>query len=251
MQNRVDPGLVAWQVLLCRRRRTRIAERAGPCAGRPSYTHNNTSNICTRFKRPNDSTGFLMAKIYTRTGDAGDTGLFAGGCVRKDNPRIEAIGSIDETNAAIGVVRMELSRGGTAPEGLDDVLSEVQHRLFDLGAELAMPQPTKKSEGFLSDTDVTALEVAIDQYDAHLEPLKQFILPGGCPSAAQLHLARGICRRCERQLVALVAAAPVRREVIAYINRLSDLLFVLARAANKAHGVADVKWQRGRGSDVV
>ncbi len=226
----------------------RIAERAGPDAGRPSYTHNNTSNICAWFERPNDSTSVFMGKIYTRTGDAGETGLFAAGRVRKDDPRIEAIGSVDESNAAIGVVRMELSRGGTAPAGLDDFLSEVQHRLFDLGAELAMPQPITKGESSLSDADISAIETAIDRYDADLEPLKQFILPGGCPSAAQLHLARGLCRRCERQLVALAATAPVRREVLAYVNRLSDLLFVLARAANKAHGVADVKWCKERGA---
>jgi len=194
-----------------------------------------------------------MAKIYTRTGDAGETGLFAGGRVRKDDPRIEAIGSVDELNAAIGVVRMELARGGTAPVGLDALLSEVQHRLFDLGAELAMPQPAAKAEIPLSDADVAAMEAAVDRYEASLDPLKQFILPGGCPSAAQLHLARGICRRCERQLVALAGATTLRREVLAYANRLSDLLFVLARTANKARGVVDVNWekQRGRGVDIV
>jgi cob(I)alamin adenosyltransferase len=214
--------------------------------GRPSYTHNNTSNICAWFERPNDSTGVFMAKIYTRTGDTGETGLFAGGRVRKDDPRIEAIGSVDETNAAIGLVRMELLRGGTAPPGFDDLLSEVQHRLFDLGAELAMPQPITGGESSLTDADVAVIEAAIDRYASDLEPLKQFILPGGCPSAAQLHLARGLCRRCERQLVTLATAAPLRREVLAYVNRLSDLLFVLARAANNAHGIDDVKWAKQR-----
>ena len=189
-----------------------------------------------------------MGKTYTRTGDAGETGLFAGGRVRKDDPRIEAIGSVDELNAAIGVVRMELSRGGMAPAGMDEVLADVQHRLFDLGAELAMPQPLEKGEGSLSDADVAAIEAAIDRFDASLEPLRQFVLPGGCPSAAQLHVARCVCRRCERQLVSLAAPAPVRREVLAYVNRLSDLLFVLARAVNQANGVADVTWSQERGA---
>jgi cob(I)alamin adenosyltransferase len=200
-----------------------------------------------RGQRPGDKCIHSMAKIYTRTGDAGETALFAGGRVRKDDLRIEAIGTIDEVNAAVGVVRMELARGGTAPAGLDDLLAPVQHRLFDLGAELATPQPEKGHTDLLRDSHVALLEAEIDRYDAGLEPLKAFILPGGCPAAAQLHLARCVCRRAERRLVELAAAQPVRPQVLGFINRLSDLLFVLARAANQANRVADVKWEQGAG----
>jgi cob(I)alamin adenosyltransferase len=183
-----------------------------------------------------------MAKIYTRTGDAGDTSLFGGRRVRKDDPRIEAIGSVDELNAALGVVRMELSRSGVAPPDLDAVLARIQHRLFDLGAELAATdgKPTTS----LGDSDVSELESAIDRMEAGLEPLRAFILPGGSAAASQLHFARCVCRRCERQLVELAASESLRCEVLRYVNRLSDLLFVAARAVNQANRVADVVWQQ-------
>jgi cob(I)alamin adenosyltransferase len=184
-----------------------------------------------------------MAKIYTRTGDAGETGLFAGGRVRKDGARIEAIGDVDEANAVVGVVRMELLRGGAALAGMDDVLARVQHRLFDLGAELATPRPAEHGTNLVRDSDVAELEAEIDRYDAALEPLRTFVLPGGSAVAAQLHVARCICRRAERRIVALSVREPIRGEVLRYINRLSDLLFVLARAANQANRVPDVKWE--------
>jgi len=184
-----------------------------------------------------------MVKIYTRTGDTGETSLLGGLRVRKDDHRIEAIGSIDETNAALGVVRVELMRSGVAPAGLDDLLTTIQHRLFDGGAELASPGAAPRSVNSLSDGDVATLETEIDRWDAGLEPLRKFILPGGSAAAAQLHLARCVCRRAERRLVELAATEPVRGELVRYVNRLSDLLFVLARATNVANRVADVTWE--------
>jgi cob(I)alamin adenosyltransferase len=190
-----------------------------------------------------------MAKIYTRTGDSGETSLLGGRRVRKDDVRVEAIGSLDEVNAALGVARMELGRSGIAPWGLDELLAQVQHRLFDVGAELAIPPTPKASAGSLSDADVVALESAIDRQEAGLSRLRTFILPGGSPAGAYLHLARCVCRRAERRLVALAAADPVRGEVLRYLNRLGDLLFVLARAVNEANRVADVTWQGGARSE--
>jgi cob(I)alamin adenosyltransferase len=185
-----------------------------------------------------------MAKIYTRTGDAGETSLLGGVRIRKDALRIEAIGSIDETNAAIGVVRLELTRSGVAPAGLDDLLAEIQHRLFDLGAELAAPDAAARGKSTLSDAHVAVLETEIDRHEAELAPLRAFILPGGSAAAAQLHLARCVCRRAERRLVELAAAEDVGGELIRYVNRLSDLLFVLARAVNRANRVPDVVWEQ-------
>jgi cob(I)alamin adenosyltransferase len=186
-----------------------------------------------------------MAKIYTRTGDTGETMLFGGGRVRKDDVRVEAMGTVDELNATLGVVRMELARGGTAPADLDPLLAQMQHRLFDLGAELATPNPTGSGTNLVNDAHVATLEAAIDRFDAQLEPLREFILPGGVPAAAHLHVARCVCRRAERRVVELMSHEPVRGELLRYLNRLSDLLFVLARAVNRANGAADVTWQRG------
>ena len=186
-----------------------------------------------------------MAKIYTRTGDEGETSLLGGRRVRKDDLRIEAIGSVDEVNAALGVVRMELGRSDVIPENLDQEVGEIQHRLFDLGAELAVPSGGETRPGALGEAHVAQLESLIDRYEAELEPLRAFILPGGTPAASQLHVARCDCRRCERRLVQLTAVEPVRSEVLQYVNRLSDLLFVLARAVNRANRVADVIWEQG------
>ena len=185
-----------------------------------------------------------MAKIYTRAGDEGETALYGGGRVRKDDRRIEAIGAVDELNAALGVVRMELARGGTAPAGLDERLAGVQNRLFDLGAELATRRPDECGTNLIRNDHVLALEAEIDRQDAGLEPLKTFILPGGSAAAAHLHVARGVCRRAERRLVELAAAETLRPEPLCYLNRLGDLLFVLARAANRANRVPDVIWQK-------
>jgi cob(I)alamin adenosyltransferase len=187
-----------------------------------------------------------MAKIYTRVGDAGETVLLGGRRVRKDDVRVEAMGSVDELNAVVGVVRMELARGRVESPGFDDLLAQIQHHLFDLGAELATPEPAVQETNLLRDAHVAALEREIDRYDAALQPLKQFILPGGGPVATQLHLARCVSRRAERQLVALAAVAPVRGELLRFVNRLSDLLFVLARMANQASGRPDVTWEPAR-----
>jgi cob(I)alamin adenosyltransferase len=188
-----------------------------------------------------------MVKIYTRTGDGGETSLLGGERVRKDDLRIETIGGVDEINAALGVVRVELTRSGVAPEGVDAILAKAQHTLFNLGAELAARSTTQSRAVSLSDADVAGLETTIDGCEAGLEPLRAFILPGGAAAAAQLHMARCICRRSERRLVELAATEQVRGELVRYLNRLSDLLFVLARVVNKANRMPDVVWQQGEG----
>jgi cob(I)alamin adenosyltransferase len=185
-----------------------------------------------------------MSKIYTRTGDEGDTSLLGGRRVKKDDARMEAIGSLDELNAAIGVARAHFARGNKSVEQLDAELAEVQHRLFELGAELAAVALDRARSALISDSDVSDLEAAIDRHDASLAPLRAFILPGGLPAAAQLHFARSVARRCERRLVALAARDPLRSEVLRYINRLGDWLFVAARAANHAGSVPDVHWEQ-------
>lgn len=177
-------------------------------------------------------------KIYTKTGDDGQTGLFGGGRVRKDALRITAFGEVDELNALLGVARAE-----TLPAAIDALLERVQNELFDLGAELATPEPERFTFRKLGPAATLALEQAIDAHEAELEPLKQFILPGGSRAAALLHLARTVCRRAERRVVSLTAAETVSPELIVYLNRLSDLLFVLARAANRQAGQGDVPWQ--------
>ena len=185
-----------------------------------------------------------MAKIYTRTGDTGETGLFGGSRVRKDDDRIEAIGAVDELNAALGVVRAELARGPAGFEEINQLVAKMQHRLFNVGAELATPAADNRGAELVTDADVAELEAAIDRFETDLEPLRAFILPGGCPAASQLHLARCVCRRAERRLVALASREPIRMEMVRYLNRLSDLLFVLARCTNRAAGMADVLWQQ-------
>jgi cob(I)alamin adenosyltransferase len=189
-----------------------------------------------------------MAKIYTRTGDEGETSLLGGRRVRKDDLQIEAIGAVDEVNAALGVVRVELGRSGVGAAKLDQEIGEIQHQLFNLGAELAGMSASEKRAGSLGTAHVVGLESLIDRYEAQLEPLRAFILPGGSPAASQLHVARCDCRRCERRLVQLAAIEPVRAEVLQYVNRLSDLLFVVARAVNRADGVPDVIWKQGIGA---
>lgn len=176
-------------------------------------------------------------KIYTKTGDNGETGLFAGPRVRKDAPRIEAYGTIDELNAVLGCARCQ-----PLPAEVDALLATVQNELFNLGAELATLDPGKLQLAVISAAHIAALEAAIDRFEAHLTPLRQFILPGGSAGAAWLHLARTVCRRAERRLVALAAAETISPHLLVYLNRLSDLLFVLARTANRAAGLADAPW---------
>jgi cob(I)alamin adenosyltransferase len=178
-------------------------------------------------------------KLYTRTGDDGTTGLFGGGRVRKASARVDAYGTVDETNAAIGV-----ARAARQDAAIDAVLARVQGDLFTLGAELACVPGREAKLGMplLGAADIERLEHAIDEADAACRPLKSFVLPGGSPQAASLHLARTICRRAERAVLA-VDDAPPRRELAVYLNRLSDLLFALARRANVVAGVEDVPWK--------
>lgn len=180
-------------------------------------------------------------KIYTKTGDQGETGLFGGPRVRKDDPRIAAFGDVDELNAALGVVRCE-----PLDERLDGLLMAIQNELFDLGAQLASPEPARAAVPHVTDAHIARLEQAIDEHDASLPPLRVFILPGGVRAAALLHSARAVCRRAERRVVHLAQQAEIAGEVVIYLNRLSDLLFVLARAANQAAGRGDVPWQSSR-----
>jgi len=182
-------------------------------------------------------------KIYTKTGDAGETGLFGGGRTSKDSPRVAAYGEVDELNAALGVAR------ALGPEQFaDSLLESIQRDLFTIGAELATPDPDTLHKVFahgrtaIGDSGVAALEQAIDEQESRLEPLKHFILPGGTPQAAALHLSRTVCRRAERAVVAVARHERISPAILRYLNRLSDLLFVLARAANAHAGRPDVKW---------
>ena len=178
-------------------------------------------------------------KIYTKTGDHGETGLFGGARVSKASARVEAYGTVDELNAAIGV-----ARAAGLPPDVDAVLASVQASLFTLGAELATVSGKEASLGIalLGPEDVSALERAIDASEAVLEPLRNFVLPAGSPAASALHLARTVCRRAERAVVGLPTEDEAREEIVVYLNRLSDLLFSFARQANQRAGFADVAW---------
>lgn len=177
-------------------------------------------------------------KIYTKTGDGGETALFGGGRVGKDDPRVEAYGEIDELNALLGVARAE----GLGE--LDPLVRSLQEQLFALGSILATPAGTKAAKVLppLKPEWVTAMEVAIDGFDAELSPLTSFILPGGTRASAFLHLARTVCRRAERRVVPLVRDDKAEPSVVVYLNRLSDLLFTLARVANHRGMVGDAPW---------
>lgn len=182
-------------------------------------------------------------KIYTKAGDAGQTGLLAGQRVAKDHPRVEAYGTVDELNAALGMTRAM----GLSLE-LDAVIERVQNELFHLGSQLAASDPTLLPIPLITDGHVTALERDIDHFEAHLPPLHVFILPAGALAGAAMHVARTVCRRAERRVVTL-AATPgeqVSEVAIRYLNRLGDFLFVAARAANSHSGVSDVAWSRSR-----
>ncbi len=185
-------------------------------------------------------------RIYTGTGDDGTTGLFGGGRVTKDALRVEAYGTVDELNSVLGLAVASLPPGDQAA-ALGTLLTRLQSQLLDLGAELAtLPENLRRAAGqrvprVTADT-VAALEGEIDRYTAALPPLTNFILPGGSPGAATLHLARTVCRRAERLVVALQRQSEVAPLTVVYLNRLSDLLFTLARAANAAAGVSDVPW---------
>jgi cob(I)alamin adenosyltransferase len=188
----------------------------------------------------------VLNKIYTRTGDDGTTALGSGRRVSKYDLRVEAYGTLDETNAAIGLARL-CTRG--KHEGLDAMLARIQNDLFDLGADLCFPDETKDARGRLQVTDaqVERLEGEIDELNRDLDPLRSFVLPGGSPASSFLHLARTTSRRAERLMVALAARRnePVGEPALRYINRLSDFLFVAARYANDK-GKSDVTWVPGK-----
>lgn len=177
--------------------------------------------------------GHRLSKIYTRTGDNGTTGLGDGSRVEKDHIRVEAFGTVDELNSAIGLIRAE-----ALPEGMDNMLSEIQHRLFDLGGELSIPGYTVIEQG-----DVDTLEQRLDEYNATLPMLKEFILPAGGRATAHCHLARTICRRAERRIYSLSKEEKVNGVSIAYLNRLSDLLFVAARVLARFENGEEVLWR--------
>jgi cob(I)alamin adenosyltransferase len=182
-----------------------------------------------------------LNRIYTRAGDAGTTRLASGAQVSKTDLRVSAYGDVDETNAAIGLARCWTREDAT----LDPILARAQNELFDLGADLATPPAgTERPALRILDSQVTRLESEIDALNSRMAPLASFVLPGGSPAAAALHVARTVCRRAERAAVALAAREPVGAEALKYLNRLSDLLFVAARFAND-EGRGDVLWTPG------
>lgn len=177
-----------------------------------------------------------MTRIYTRTGDAGETGLIGGHRVPKDHPRVEAYGALDELNSALGAVRAVLTDAEVG-----EVLIRAQHDLFALSAEIAAPG-SGPPVAPVAPAQVDALERIIDRLSTGLPPLRAFILPGGNAAGSLLHLARAVARRAERRVVALARAEPLNPEIVRYLNRLSDLLFVLARVVNQRAGAAEVEW---------
>ena len=180
--------------------------------------------------------GNRLSRIYTRTGDDGSTGLGDGSRVGKDDARVAAFGTVDEANSALGVLLAV-----PLPADVQALLTRLQHQLFDLGGELCIP-----GHAAITDADVTALEQQLDHYNADLPMLKEFILPAGGEAAARCHLSRTIVRRAERETVALSRVEAVRPQALHYLNRLSDLLFVLARVLARADGAGEVLWQHSR-----
>jgi cob(I)alamin adenosyltransferase len=174
-----------------------------------------------------------LTRIYTRTGDDGTTGLAVGDRVAKDSPRIDAIGSIDELNSMLGLLLSD-----ELPGRVRDALAPLQHRLFDLGGELAMP-----GAEVIRDSWVVTLETLLDELNSELPPLQNFVLPGGNAAASHCHLARSVCRRAERELLRLSRAEPVNSASLKYLNRLSDLLFVVARVLARRDGAEEILWQ--------
>jgi cob(I)alamin adenosyltransferase len=184
-----------------------------------------------------------LSRIYTKTGDLGETALGDASRVPKNHPRVTAYGEVDELNAVVGLV---LVQQAIVPEG--DLLRSIQNDLFDVGADLCLPQAADEAPGQrlrVQPAQAERLEQAIDRLNAGLAPLTSFVLPGGSPLAAWCHLARTVCRRAERAVVTLAQAEPINPQVIVYLNRLSDLLFVLARVYNR-QGKADVLWVPGK-----
>jgi cob(I)alamin adenosyltransferase len=184
-----------------------------------------------------------LSRIYTKTGDQGDTALGDGSRVAKDHPRVAAYGSVDELNAALGLLLAHHPEMSEA-----ELLRGIQNDLFDVGADLCVPQPDGEAAGArlrVNAEQVVRMEAAIDRLNEKLKPLTSFILPGGQPAAAWCHVARTVCRRAERDVVTLARTETINPHVVIYLNRLSDLLFVLARALNQ-DGLADVLWAPGK-----
>jgi cob(I)alamin adenosyltransferase len=215
----------------------RIGDRLSSVSGRVAST---ASDHYIARETSTATKGTLMT-IYTRTGDGGETGLFGGPRVGKDVPRIEACGTLDELNAVLGLVRAE-----PLPEAVDRLLQRLQNELFEVGAELATPDPVVHGHRTIGPGHVGAMEADIDRHEQSLPPLKEFVLPSGTRAAAGLHLARAVCRRAERRVVALIRQRDEEISPVlpAYLNRLGDLLFVLARAVNAEAGRPDVPWQK-------
>jgi cob(I)alamin adenosyltransferase len=186
-----------------------------------------------------------LSRIYTKTGDAGDTGLGDGSRVPKDHPRVTAYGTVDELNALLGIFVTQLAPGPTL-----ELIRSVQNDLFDVGADLCLPSKDGEKALRVRAEQATRLEHAIDGFNARLQPLKSFILPGGTSAAAWCHLARTVCRRAERDVVTLARTETVNPLVIVYLNRLSDLLFVLARMCNN-DGKDDVLWVPGKSQNAA
>jgi len=188
-----------------------------------------------------------ITRVYTRSGDAGETGLATGERLSKDDDRVEAYGTTDELNAVVGLARAASHTldDADAARRIDGLLAAVQSELFQGGAELASPDPTTLTIPRIGDEQVARLEAEIDALNGDLEPLKEFLLPGGGPAGAHVHHARTVCRRAERRVVRLVRAGEVESDVMRYLNRLSDLLFVLARWTARAAGEPEVMWNRG------
>jgi len=180
--------------------------------------------------------GHRLSKIYTRTGDGGETGLGDGSRTRKDSSRIAVLGEVDELNSVIGVLLAD-----PLPEKIRTILESIQHDLFDLGGDVSIPGRSTMSDG-----QVRRLEALLDELNSALPPLKEFILPGGTRAAGLAHLARAVCRRAERSLVALSCSEKIEDAARIYLNRLSDLLFVVARVLNHEGGRGDVLWQQGK-----
>lgn len=181
-----------------------------------------------------------LTKIYTRGGDDGSTGLGTGRRVRKDDPQVEAYGEVDELNAVIGAALAADLAPETGP-----LLTRVQSELLNLGGELCLVGDEGAPRELITDRHVAALETACDLLNSELGPLENFILPGGCEGAARLHVARTVCRRAERRVISFAEASPVSPALIRYLNRLSDLLFIMARFENRRRGVEDVLWDTG------
>lgn len=180
--------------------------------------------------------GHRLSRIYTRTGDDGTTGLGDGTRVKKTSPRVEAMGAVDELNSIVGILLTQ-----DVPEDIRAPLTDIQHELFDLGGELSIPGRSAITEG-----QIQRIEATLDQLNTSLSPLKEFILPGGTQASATCHLARAVCRRAERRAHALGETEKINPAAAKYLNRLSDLLFVMARALNARAGRGDVLWQPGK-----